>query len=189
MADKKEDGAKKEKASAPKKSGKMSSGKRKLQRLTRHLKKHPQDSQSAAELPRVKSGGVKKRKAPYEEKWTRETKVLAQMAVKSGFKGSAVNREWARGDIHGGKKPAAKLQDAFHAARVMAHEKAKKQAEEDAKKLTEKPKQERKQKPKHEHHAKGDGKGKPGIKPTKPAKPKQDHKHNNQVAKVKTKAS
>lgn len=71
----------------------------KAQRLARHKRLHPNDLVAAKA-----TGALTKKQAPKMKIWTRQLKTFAQMAVASGYRGSVVLKEWARGDIYEGRK-------------------------------------------------------------------------------------
>ena len=109
----------------------------KAQRLERHKRLHPNDAVAA------KATGARTQKSkPKSKRWTRELRTFAQMAVLTGYKGTAVLYEWARGDIYGGRR----LTD----AKAIAHEKARQQARREEQEKREKLKQQKEAKKKED---------------------------------------
>lgn len=86
----------------------------KAQRLAKHKKLHPNDL-----VAQKATGATTQKRAPKSKKWTRSLKTFAEMAVKTGYKGTAVLYEWARGDTYGGQR--------LYDEKAIAHEKARQQ--------------------------------------------------------------
>lgn len=102
----------------------------KVQRLEKHKRLHPNDMQAKGA-----SGATTKKSKPKSTRWSKPSKWLAQMAVKTGYKGSVALYEWARGDVYGGKR----LTD----EKAIAHEKARQQSRKEEQEKREKLKQQK----------------------------------------------